>query len=115
MPLKLVITLIIVALLFVIYVWRHVIKRKLIIKYALLWLIFSVSMIVAVLVPDLLKIVCNSLGIATVSNFIFFLGFGLLLLITFILTEIVSIQKSKITTLAQEVAILKHKTGNDYE
>lgn len=111
MPLKLVIVLISFALLFVIYVWTNVIKRNLIIKYALLWLIFSVAMTIAVLIPDVLKVICNSIGIATVSNFIFFLGFGILLFITFVLTEVVSTQKTKITTLAQEVAILKHKTG----
>ena len=111
MPLKLVIVLILFALLFVIYVWTNVIKRNLIIKYALLWLIFSVATTIAVLIPDVLKVICNSIGIATVSNFIFFLGFGILLFITFVLTEVVSTQKAKITTLAQEVAILKHKTG----
>ncbi len=109
MPARLVAILIVIALLFVIYVWRNVVKRKLIIKYALLWLLFSLSMIVAVLIPDLLKTICNWIGIATVSNFIFFLGFGLLLFITFVLSEIVSNQKVKITTLAQEVAILKHQ------
>lgn len=109
MPLRLVIILIMVALLFMIYVWRHVVKRKLIIKYALLWLIFSLAMIIAVLIPDLLKVICNYMGIKTVSNFIFFLGFGLLLLITFVLTEVISTQKIKITALAQEVAILKHE------
>lgn len=109
MPLKLVVVLIVIALLFVAYVWRNVLKRKLVIKYAFLWLIFSISMIIAVLIPDCLKLICNAIGIRTVSNFIFFLGFGILLLITFVVTEILSIQKTKITTLAQEVAILKHK------
>lgn len=108
MPIKLVISLIIVAILFMIFVWRNVIKRKLMIKYALLWLLFSVSMIIAVLIPDFLKMICDYIGIKTVSNFIFFLGFGLLLFITFVLTEIISAQKIKVTTLAQEVAILKH-------
>ena len=42
-------------------------------------------------------------------------AFGLLLLITFVLTEVVSNQKIKITTLAQEIAILKHKEGNRNE
>lgn len=112
MPIKLVISLIIVAIFFMIFVWRNVIKRKLMIKYALLWLLFSVSMIIAVLIPDFLKMICDYIGIKTVSNFIFFLGFGLLLFITFVLTEIISAQKIKVTTLAQEVAILKyHREG----
>lgn len=109
MPTKLVIFLIIVALIFVIYVWCNIVKRKLTIKYALIWLLFSIAMIIAVLVPGFLKLICNFIGIATVSNFIFFIGFGLLLLITFALTKIVSNQKSKITVLCQEVAILKHE------
>lgn len=115
MPLKLVIILIIVAVLFLIFICRNVVKRKMIINYALLWILFGLAMIVAVLIPDLLKVVCNLIGIKTVSNFIFFLGFGLLLLITFVLSLIVSNQKVKITLLAQEVAILKHKEGHYHE
>ena len=115
MPLKLVIILVLVALFFLVFVLKHVSKRKMVINYALLWVVFGISMIIAVLIPDFLKIICNIIGIETVSNFIFFLGFGLLLMITFILTEIVSNQKVKITTLAQEVAILKHSRGTNHE
>ena len=115
MPNKLVVILILVALFFLVYVIRHVLKRKMVIDYALLWIMFGIAMTVAVLIPDLLKIICNIIGIQTVSNFIFLLGFGLLLMITFVLTEVVSSQKVKITTLAQEVAILKHKEGKENE
>ena len=115
MPFKLVVVLILVALFFLIYVIRHVFKRKMVINYALLWIMFGITMTIAVLIPDFLKIICNVIGIKTVSNFIFLLGFGLLLMITFVLTEIVSNQKIKITTLAQQVAILKHKEGNENE
>ena len=113
MPLKLVVFLIIISILFLIFVWSHVFKRKLLINYALLWVIFSTLMIIAALIPDFLKIICNFIGIKTASNFIFFLGFCLLLMITFFLTEIISIQKNKITTLAQEIAILKNKHGDE--
>ena len=113
LPTKLVITLIIFAILFMIYVCHRVLKRYLSIKYALLWIIFCVAMIISILIPDLLKIICNFIGIRTVSNFIFLIGFAILLFITFILTEIVSIQKAKITALAQEIALLKH--GDKHE
>lgn len=112
MPTKLVIFLIIVALIFVVYVWCNIVKRKLTIKYALIWLLFSIAMIIAVLIPGFLKIICNAIGIVTVSNFIFFMGFGLLLFITFALTKIISDQKSKITALCQEVSILKYEKEN---
>lgn len=109
MPLRLVITLIIFALIFTIFVIGYVVKRKLIIRYALLWIMFCILMIIAVLIPDFLRIVCDFIGIKTISNFIFFLGFGLLIFITFIMTSIVSFQKEKIIALSQEVAILKHE------
>ena len=111
MPLKLVIVLIIFSLFFTVFVIRYVIKRKLSIQDAFLWIIFCIAMIIAVLIPDFIKIICSYIGIKTVSNFIFILGFAILLFITFILTSTISIQKSKITALAQEVAILKHKSG----
>ena len=106
---KLVVTLIIFAVIFILYVWHRVLKRNLILKYALLWLLFCIS------IPKFLKIICNIIGISTVSNFIFLIGFGLLLFITFILTEIVSTQKAKITSLAQEIAILKDKGEKENE
>lgn len=112
---KLVVTLIIFAVIFILYVWHRVLKRNLILKYALLWLLFCISMVVAILIPKFLKIICNIIGISTVSNFIFLIGFGLLLFITFILTEIVSTQKAKITNLAQEIAILKYKGEKENE
>lgn len=109
MPVRLIIILIMFALFFTCFVIRYVVKRKLVFRYAFLWMIFCIAMTIAVLSENFLRIICDSIGIETVSNFIFFLGFGLLLFITFILTSIVSIQKEKITTLAQEVAILKHE------
>ena len=108
LPWRLVITLIIFAIIFMIFVWHRVIKKNLSIKNALLWLVFCVAMVIAILIPNILEFICNFIGINTVSNFIFFIGFAILLFITFILTEIVSIQKAKIATLAQEVAILKY-------
>ena len=98
---KLVVTLIIFAVIFILYVWHRVLKRNLILKYALLWLLFCISMVVAILIPKFLKIICNIIGISTVS--------------TFILTEIVSTQKAKITSLAQEIAILKYKGEKENE
>ncbi len=115
MPFKLVVILILVALFFLVFVLRHVLKRKMVVNYALLWIVFGISMTIAVLIPNILELICNAIGIETVSNFIFLLGFGLLLIIVFVLTEIVSNQKIKITTLAQEVAILKHKEGKKNE
>ena len=113
LPWELVVTLIIFALIFILYVWHRVIKRNLSIKYALLWLVFCIAMVIAILIPDVLKIICDFIGINTVSNFIFLIGFGILLFITFVLTEIVSTQKNKITALAQEIAIMKHEEKRD--
>ncbi len=113
LPWELVVTLIIFALIFILYVWHRVIKRNLSIKYALLWLVFCIAMVIAILIPDVLKIICDFIGINTVSNFIFLIGFGILLFITFVLTEIVSTQKAKITALAQEIAIMKHEEKKD--
>ena len=115
MPLKLVLILIIVTLFFLIYVLRHVLKRRMIINYALLWIVFGILMLVAVFISDFLEIICNIIGIETVSNFIFLLGFGFLLIINFVLTEVVSNQRLKITTLIQEIAIMKHKEVKKHE
>lgn len=111
MSIRLVITLIIFCLCFTAFVLYNVAKRNLMLRYAFLWILFCVSMIIALLIPDVLKSICDFIGIEVVSNFIFLLGFILLIVIIFTITSILSKQKEKIINLAQEVAILKKEKG----
>ena len=88
----------------------HLIKRdKLSIRYSLSWYILSVILLIAVWFPNLLVVLAKLLGIYSPINLVFFVGFCLSLWILFSLTRIVSIQSSKIKSLAQQIALSEKK------
>ena len=94
----------IVIVLFVAYSFHLIKKDKLSIRY-----ILSVILLIAVWFPNLLVVLANLLGIYSPMNLVFFVGFCLSLWILFSLTRIVSIQSSKIKSLAQQIALSEKK------
>ena len=99
----------IVIVLFVDYSFHLIKKDKLSIRYSLSWYILSVILLIAVWFPNLLVVLANLLGIYSPMNLVFFVGFCLSLWILFSLTRIVSIQSSKIKSLAQQIALSEKK------
>lgn len=107
MPLALSIILALTVLIFLFLIYKSI-KRKLIsVKYSIMWIVAGILMLIAILSPGLLNFLANLIGFKVVSNMIFLVGFLILMFITFSLTVIVSIQKMEITTLVQELGILK--------
>lgn len=92
---------------FIILILHTIKKKRLLLKYSLLWLAASLLMLFCILFPHILTLICNLLGIELISNLVFLLGFLILLVLTFALTIIVSEQKKKIIILIEEVAIIK--------
>lgn len=99
----------IVIVLFVVYSFHLIKKDKLSIRYSLSWYILSVILLIAVWFPNLLVVLAKLLGIYSPINLVFFVGFCLSLWILFSLTRIVSIQSSKIKSLAQQIALSENK------
>ena len=99
----------IVIVLFVVYSFHLIKKDKLSIQYSLSWYILSVILLIAVWFPNLLVVLAKLLGIYSPINLVFFVGFCLSLWILFSLTRIVSIQSSKIKSLAQQIALSEKK------
>ena len=99
----------IVIILFVVYSFHLIKKDKLSIRYSLSWYILSVILLIAVWFPNLLVVLANLLGIYSPMNLVFFVGFCLSLWILFSLTRIVSIQSSKIKSLAQQIELSEKK------
>ena len=98
-----------VIVLFVVYSFHLIKKDKLSIRYSLSWYILSVILLIAVWFPNLLVVLAKLLGIYSPINLVFFVGFCLSLWILFSLTRIVSIQSSKIKSLAQQIALSEKK------
>lgn len=99
------IELIILSILFLVVVFRAVVRRKLLVQYALLWVILAIGMLVFAVVPGIADGITALIGIKTTSNFIYLLAILSLLILTFSLTVIVSRQSQKIKSIIQMVSI----------
>lgn len=108
---KLIIELVVLIILFILFIYNNVKRNKISLRYALIWIASSVIMIFCAVSPNLMKKIANYIGIKTASNMIFLFIIGILVIITFILTVIVSKHKEKITLLVEEIGILKEKVN----
>ena len=84
-------------------------KGRLTLKYSLLWLLMGVVMAVLVIFPQLLKIICDGLGIVYGMNGLFTCAIVFLLMLSMALTTIVSKQTDRIKNLVQESALLEKR------
>lgn len=115
MPNILKILIIISIIIFMLHVLSNVKKNKLSVRNCIVWLVMSIAVIICVFQVDNLTKLAHLLGVKTLSNFIFFLGFIFLIYVVFDLTRIVSMQHKKIITLTQEMGILRKEIENDKE
>ena len=90
------------------YVIVNVKHNKLNIQNALIWMLLPIGVIIAVLFLKELTSLAELIGIRTLSNLLFFLGFIFLILVCFNITKIVSIQKMIKENKEEIVRILKY-------
>lgn len=113
MSIKLKIILIFIMILFLIYIFSVIKRNKISTKNALIWVIADIIVIFCILFLKQLLVIANFIGIKTVSNMMFFLGFIFLLILCFKQSAQLSIQNKKIINLTQELGILKNKIIKD--
>ncbi|MEG1137034.1 MAG: DUF2304 domain-containing protein [Lachnospiraceae bacterium] len=82
-------------------------KKQLELRYALVWLMVGVSILVLDCFPGFFAWISYLVGIADPVNMLFFFGFCFSLIIIFILTVAVSRMSIRIKKLAQELALLE--------
>ena len=109
MKTSLIIFLSILCFIIIVSIFIVILKKKMSLKYSLLWLIFALMFLLSLIFHGLIEKFAKFLGFEAASNMVFLIGFLLLMSITFALTSIISIQKEKIVILTQELAILKKK------
>lgn len=80
-------------------------KRKLELKYALVWMLLIVGLALLVLIPGLLERLAALLGIYSVMNLVFFVGFVFSLLLIFSLTMSLSRNSERVRKIAQKIAL----------
>jgi len=84
-------------------------------KYALLWLVGSILMMMAVLFPEGLFALSSLVGIIDPTNMVFFLAFFMSLLIIFSLSIIVSRLSMQVRRLTQAVALLEKRVEDGFQ
>ena len=99
--------LVIVSLVIMIIVLSQLKKRRIPVKYSLVWMFSSLIILLIAIVPQLFIKIANLLGFVTMSNLVIAMFIFILLMICLTLTVIVSGQRKKITLLIQEVSMLK--------
>ena len=101
--------LVIVSLVLLIVVLMQLRKRRIPVKYSLVWILSSFIILLIAIVPQLFVMIAKYLGFVTMSNLVIAMFIFILLMISVTLTVIVSGQRKKITLLIQEVSMLKSR------
>ncbi len=111
--------LIVAAVLFSLFIIFFIIvllrKKKVNIKYSLIWILLFLVLLVSTVVPGFLLWVTKILGFQTASNMVISIILAVLVVISIALTVIVSNQDKKIRLLIQEISILKKEFGDNNE
>ncbi|WP_346678455.1 DUF2304 domain-containing protein [Erysipelatoclostridium sp. An173] len=84
-------------------------KGRIPMKFALVWYVPSVAIVLLAIFPGLFEFIASILGFQTISNLVVGFLFVILFLIIIALTVIIAGQTTKINLLIQEVSLLKKK------
>ena len=103
----------VVLVLAMLLILQQVRKNKLNLRFALLWLVLGVLMLIIDIFPEIITFVASALGLELASNLLFFLGICFTLILVFGLTLKVSKLNDEVKRLTQEVALLKEASDTD--
>ena len=96
----------------ILYIGNMVRTRRLELKYALIWFLVCILLLIFDLSPGLLTGLTNLLGITLPINMLFFLGFVFVLMINFSQTIVITNLTRRTKRLTQEVGILHRRIDN---
>lgn len=88
-------------------------KNKLQERYSLLWILMSIVLLALSSNPFFINTFAKWLDIKNPPSLLFLFGLVYLLIYNLHITTVVSSQSEKITRLAQEIAILKKRNGDE--
>jgi hypothetical protein len=88
----------------------HLLKKKrLTLKYSLLWLFMGCVLLLLAIFPKILGWICHLLGFEDTMNGLFTIAIGFILVLVMALTAIVSKQTDRIKNLVQDNALLEQR------
>jgi hypothetical protein len=88
-------------------------RRRLLERYALLWLFSSLVLLGLAVWNDALSTISHAIGIATPSNALFLIAFGFVLVLLLHFSLAVSRLSDQTKVLAQKLAILEDRAGQE--
>lgn len=97
----------VLSILFLIGTLYFVKKRMLDFKYSIFWVSISLTLIIFSLDINLTEDMARKVGISYAPAFLFVTGIIFLLILIFYLNLVISKMQSKITSLTQEIGIIK--------
>lgn len=109
MNIKLQVFFLIILIFFALILFRCLKRKKLNLKYSLVWLFSLISLFVLVLCPPMVDIIGGIVGIAAPASTTFVFCGIFMMVIIFTLTVIVSELTDKVYTLTQQLALLQNK------
>ena len=112
MTAQLKITLITASLLVFFFIYYFIRKSKLSNQMAVIWILWSIFLIIISIFHEVIYKISYSLGIASPINGLFLIMMFILYVLVFFLYLKISVLENKVTTLAQHIAI-NEKTNNE--
>ncbi len=88
-------------------------RRRLLERYALLWLFSSLVLLGLAVWNDALSTLSNAIGVATPSNALFLIAFGFVLVLLLHFSLAVSRLSDQTKILAQKLALLEERQRHD--
>lgn len=91
------------------FVIKNIKKNKINIKYAIVWIVWGISMVVISIFPSIMYKFAAFIGISTPVNAVFLIMMFLLYCLTFYIYFVISRHNEDIINLDYEIAALKKK------
>lgn len=108
-PIRLRTALLAAIILFFVMVLYFLKRRRLTLKYSLLWLLTGTVMLVLVAFPELMMFLSRLIGTQSIMNTLYLLILAFVIILLMMLTSIVSGQTERIRRLAQSNALLEKR------
>lgn len=108
-PIRLRTALLAAIILFFVIVLYFLKRRRLTLKYSLLWLLTGTVMLVLVAFPELMMFLSRLIGTQSIMNTLYLLILAFVIILLMMLTSIVSGQTERIRGLAQSNALLEKR------
>ena len=92
-----------------IYIGNKVRTRVIELKYALVWFLLAIVLLIMDLAPNLLEAAAGLMGVTLPINMLTLLGFGFVLIILYSFTIVLTNENRRTKRLTQEIALLNKR------